>query len=117
MFNLSPPQLDKILSTKGVAIGKVINLDIDDKVLVRRVLGRYDSFAFLPFLVSCVHSSSLPSPLPDPPTRTGGSIIVQGKPFVCSQVDDGRVIEEHGGREEVVFVAVASLRFLDGNIG
>ncbi|CAM9921893.1 unnamed protein product [Scytosiphon promiscuus] len=33
-------KLDKILSTKGVAIDKVINLDVDDKVLVRRVLGR-----------------------------------------------------------------------------
>lgn len=33
-------QLDGILSAKGVAIDKVINLAVDDKVLIRRVLGR-----------------------------------------------------------------------------
>ncbi|CAM9953980.1 unnamed protein product [Ectocarpus fasciculatus] len=32
-------KLDNILSTKGVAIDKVINLAVDDKVLIRRVLG------------------------------------------------------------------------------
>ncbi|CAN0148609.1 unnamed protein product [Ectocarpus sp. 8 AP-2014] len=34
-------KLDNILSTKGVAIDKVINLAVDDKVLIRRVLGRW----------------------------------------------------------------------------
>lgn len=34
-------QLDSILSGKGVAIDKVINLKVDDKVLIRRVLGRW----------------------------------------------------------------------------
>lgn len=35
------PQLDEILAKKGLHIDKVINLKIDDKLLVRRVLGRY----------------------------------------------------------------------------
>lgn len=35
------PQLDEILAKKGLQIDKVINLKIDDKLLVRRVLGRY----------------------------------------------------------------------------
>lgn len=34
-------KLDEILATKGVAIDKVINLQIDDKMLIRRVLGRW----------------------------------------------------------------------------
>lgn len=33
-------QLDGILSAKGVAIDKVINLVVDDTTLIRRVLGR-----------------------------------------------------------------------------
>lgn len=34
-------QLDELLASKGVAIDKVINLEIDDDLLVKRIVGRW----------------------------------------------------------------------------
>lgn len=35
-------QLDEMLKSKGVGIDKVVNLEIDDELLLKRITGRYD---------------------------------------------------------------------------